>query len=218
MESNQLCAETLTHYSTEMLTNGSDYDPLHLLIAITDDVPPNPGPPSKYPCSVCFMNVTSHCTSYLRKMGTFEMFRYLKRCRWLDLYRPPSPSRTANMLDTAFNILQWKANGNGNKQTELNIFLEAHYVKVALIQESKFTSQSRGPELHPITTGSTQRPRRRFTVFHSQISQLVNFTRQPHSIAVKSDPILKSGPSASLWIIQSCSTPTCTFPGQLLQW
>ena len=54
----------LPHYSTEPLTTGPDYDALHLLLALAGDVHPNPGPP-RYPCSVCFKNVTSQCTSYL---------------------------------------------------------------------------------------------------------------------------------------------------------
>ena len=64
MESSQLYTATLTHYSTEPLTTGPDYDPLLLLLALAGDVHPNPGP-SRYPCSVCFKNVTSQGTSYL---------------------------------------------------------------------------------------------------------------------------------------------------------
>ena len=61
--SSQLYAATLTHYSTEPLTTGPDYDPLLLLLAVAGDVYPNPGP-SRYPCSVCFKDVTSQGTSY----------------------------------------------------------------------------------------------------------------------------------------------------------
>ena len=64
MESSQLYAVTLTHYSTEPLTTGPDYDPLLVLLAVAGDVHPNPGP-SRYPCSACFKNVTSQDTSYL---------------------------------------------------------------------------------------------------------------------------------------------------------
>ena len=63
MESSQLYAATLTHYSTEPLTTGPDYDPLLLLLALAGDVHPNPGP-SRYPCSVFFKNVTSQGRSY----------------------------------------------------------------------------------------------------------------------------------------------------------
>ena len=64
MESSQLYAATLTHYSTEPLTSGPDYDPLLLQLALAGDVHPNPGP-SRYPCSVCFKNVTNQGTNYL---------------------------------------------------------------------------------------------------------------------------------------------------------
>ena len=64
MELSQLYAATLTHYSTEPLTTGPDYDPLLMLLALDGDVHPNPGP-SRYPCSDCFKNVTSQGTSYL---------------------------------------------------------------------------------------------------------------------------------------------------------
>ena len=42
MESSQLYAATLTHYSTEPLTTGPVYDPLLLLLALVGDVHPNP--------------------------------------------------------------------------------------------------------------------------------------------------------------------------------
>ena len=42
IESSQLYAATLTHYSTEPLTTGPDYDTLLLLLALAGDVNPNP--------------------------------------------------------------------------------------------------------------------------------------------------------------------------------
>ena len=83
MESSQLYAATLTHYSTEPLTTGPNYDPLLLLLALAGDVHPNPGP-SRYPYSVCFKNVTNQGTSVpvykMFAMGTFKMFWSSKRC------------------------------------------------------------------------------------------------------------------------------------------
>ena len=64
MESSQLYAAMLTHYSTDPLTTVPYYDPLLLLLALAGDVHPNPRP-SRYPCSVFFKNVTSQGTSYL---------------------------------------------------------------------------------------------------------------------------------------------------------
>ena len=60
----------------------------------------------------------------------------------------PSPSPIPTMSDKTFTILQWNANGIGNKQTELSIFLE---VKVAAIQESNLTAQSRSPTIQNYT-------------------------------------------------------------------
>ena len=48
MESSQLYAATLTHYSTEPLTTEPNYDPLLLLLTLAGDVHTNPGP-SRYP-------------------------------------------------------------------------------------------------------------------------------------------------------------------------
>ena len=159
MESSQLYAATLTRYSTEPLTTGPDYDPLLLLLALAGDVHPNPGS-SKYPCSVCFKNVTSQGTMYLctrcthwvhsRCSGLRNAADYRRANGWICTVcmtppqprvpsPPPSPTHTPTKT---FNILQWNANGIGNKQTELSIFLEAHNVKVAAIQESKLTAQS----------------------------------------------------------------------------
>ena len=183
MESSQLYAATLTHFSTEPLTTEPDYDPLLLLLALAGDVHPNPGP-STYPCSVCFRNVTSQCTSYLCTrcshwvhsicFGLRNAADYRKANGWICTAcmtppqphapsPPPSPAHTPTMSDKTFNILQWNANGIGNKQTELSIFLEARDIKVAAIQESKLTAKSRSPNIqnyNPSTTGSTPRPMR----------------------------------------------------------
>ena len=158
MESSKLYAATLTHYSTEPLTTGPNYDPLLLLLALAGDVHPNPGP-SRYPCSVCFKNVTSQGTNYLctrcshwvdsRCSGLRNAADYRKANGWICTAcmtpprprastPPPSPTHTPTMSDKAFNMLQWNANGIGNKQTELSIFPEVHNVK--------------HPELHPSTT------------------------------------------------------------------
>ena len=63
MESSQLYAATLTHYSTEPLTTEPNYDPLLLQLALAGDVHPNPGP-SRYPCSVCFKNAVGWAKNF----------------------------------------------------------------------------------------------------------------------------------------------------------
>ena len=171
MESSQSCAASLTHYSTEPLTTEPDYDPLRLLLALAGDVHPNPRPP-RYPCSVCFKNVTSQGTSYLctrcshwghsRCSGIRNVADYHRAngwtctvCKTLPQPRAPSPPPSTDhmpsMPDKTFNILQWNANGIDNKQTELSIFLEAHNVKVATIQESKLTAKLRSHNIQNYT-------------------------------------------------------------------
>ena len=110
------------------------------------------------PCSVCFKNVTSQgTTSGLRNVADYRRANgwICTTCRTPPQPRalspPPSTTHTSSMSNKTFNILQWNANGIGNKQTELSIFLEAHNVKVAGIQESKFTAQSRSPNIQKYT-------------------------------------------------------------------
>ena len=207
MESSQLYAATLTHYSTEPLTTGPDYDPLLLLLTLAVHVHPKPGP-SRYHCTVCFKNVTCQGTSYLCTRCSHWVHSRCSGLRNAAVYRrangwictacmmppqqrapspPPSPAHTPTMSDKTFNILQWNANGIGNKQTELSFFLEAQDVKVAAIQLQAHgkIEKSKHPELHPSTTGSTPMPRRRLTVF---IHNSVSFNRTPQSTTSKNDP------------------------------
>ena len=159
----------LTYYSTEPLTTGPDYDPLLLLLAIASDMHPNLGPP-RYPCSVSFKNVTSQDSSYLctrcshwvysRCSGLRNVADYHRANGWICTAcmsppqpcvpsQPPSTAYMPTISDKTFNIQQ--CNGNGNKQTELSIFLEAHNVKVAAIQESKLTVKSKSPNIQNYT-------------------------------------------------------------------
>ena len=211
MESSQLYAATLTHYSTEPLTTGPDYDPLLLLLALAGDVHPNPGP-SRYPCSVCFKNVTSQGTSYLctrcshwvhsRCSGLRNAADYRKANGWICTAcmtpprprtpsPPPSPAHMPTMSDKTFNILQWNANGIGNKQTELSIFLEAHNVKVAAIQESKLTAKSRSPNIQNYTLVRHDRRQGPGGGLLFFIHNSVSFTRKSLSTTSKNDPHLE---------------------------
>ena len=106
---------------------------------------------------------------------------------------PPSPTHTLTMSDKSFNILQRNANGIGNKQTELSIFLEAHNVKVAAIQESKLTAKSRSPNIQNYTLTLVRHDRRQvpgggllFFIHNS-----VSFTRKSLSTTSKNDPHLE---------------------------
>ena len=103
----------------------------------------------------------------------------------------PSTTHTPTMSHKSFNLLQWNANGIGNKQTELSIFLEAHNVKVAAIQEFKLTDKSRSPNIQNYTLVQHDRrqgPGGRLLFFiHSSVS----FTRNSLSTTSKNDPHLE---------------------------
>ena len=123
----------------------------------------NPGPATKYPCSVCTSNVTSRGVSYmcnpwsgwvhLKYSGLQNAAEYRRIKNWTcsSCSSPPTPP-IPQLLPTPitskasdgdpFTILQFNANGIGNKQVELGEFFERHQVKVAVIQESKLALNS----------------------------------------------------------------------------
>ena len=175
MESSESCATMLTHYS-EPLTTGPDYNTLLRLLALAGDVHPNPGPP-EYPCSVCFKNVTGQGTSHL---CTRYSHRVHSRCSGLrnvaDYHRangwictacrtppqprapspPPSTAHTPSMSDKTFNILQWNANGIGNKRDgtmHLHPGAQRQSVGHSGVQAHSKIEKSQHLELHPSTTG-----------------------------------------------------------------
>ena len=237
MESSQLYAATLTHYSTKPLTTGPDYDPLLLLLTLAGDVHPNPGP-SRYPCSVCFKNVTSQGTSYLctrcshcvhsRCSGLRNAADYRKANGWIctacmtpprprALSPPPSPAHTPTMSDTSFNIQQWNANGIGNKQMELSI-LEAHDVKVAAIQESKLTAKLGSPNIQNYTVVRHDRRQGPGGGLLFFINNSVSFTRKSLSTTSKNDPHLEELTTIIAMDNTELLIANVYTPSQFLQW
>ena len=87
MESSQLYAATLTHFSTEPLTTGPDYDPLLLLLALTGDVHPNPGPstyPARSASETSLAKAPATCVQdvrigYIQDVLVFETLRIIVR-------------------------------------------------------------------------------------------------------------------------------------------
>ena len=63
----------------------------------------------------------------------------------------PTPAPSAEQISdvSTFNVLQFNANGIGNKLTELGVFLERNKVKVVVIQESKLSSKFKNPCITP---------------------------------------------------------------------
>ena len=133
----------------------------------------NPVPPTKYPCSVCTRNVTSRGVSYMynrcsgwvhsKCSGLQNAAEYRRIKNWAcsscsSLPTPPIPQPLPSPITPKtsdgdpFTILQFYANGIGNKQVEVGEFLERHKVRVAVIQESKLTLNYRTPNIQNFTT------------------------------------------------------------------
>ena len=77
---------------------------------------------------------------------------------------PPIPQPLQSPITTIASdgdpfTIQFNANGIGNRQVELGGFLERHKIKVAVIQESKFTLNSRTPNIQNFTTVRIDRHR-----------------------------------------------------------
>ena len=131
----------------------------------------------------------------------------------------PSPAHTPTMSDKTFNILQWNANGIGNKQTELSIFLEAHDINVAAIQESKLTAQSRSPNIQNYTLVRQDRRQGPGGGLLFFIHNTVSFTRKPMSTTSKNDPHLEELTiSIAMDNTELLITNVYIPPGQFRQW
>ena len=138
-----------------------------------------------YMCNRCSGWVHLKCSGLQNAAG----YRRIKKWTCSSPHTPPIPQPLPSPITTKasdgdpFTILQFNANGIGNKQVELGEFLERHKVKVAVIQESKLTLNSRDtkhPELHHRKKRPSSRPRRWFTHIDSQINKLLledRFTR-----------------------------------------
>ena len=104
---------------------------------------------------------------------------------------PPNPAHMPTISDKTFNKLQGNANGIGNKQTELSIFLEAHNVKVAAIHESMLTAQSRSPNIQNYTLVRQDRRIGPGGGLLFYIHNSISFTRKQLLTTSKNDPHLE---------------------------
>ena len=132
----QFAAAKLTHHSTKPLRRRLPNSPLlRLSLLLAGDVHPNPGPTLQYPCSVCTRNVTSRGTSYQcscctgwvhsKCSGLRNATQYRRTKDWACSSTPappqpqplPTPIPVVSTNDDHFTILQFNANGIGNKLT-----------------------------------------------------------------------------------------------------
>ena len=97
----------------------------------------------------------------------------------------PVLHRPNKCVDSTFNVLQLNANGIDNKLTELGVVLEKNKVKVAVIQESKFSSKFKNPCIRNYTT--VDRPHGHDEGFLIFIHRSITFSKQPSSPESLSD-------------------------------
>ena len=104
---------------------------------------------------------------------------------------PPPPTPTTTINDAHFTILQWNANGIGNKIDELGIFMEKHKVKVAVIQESKLSQTSSTPCIQNYTTVRKDRRLGQGGGLLTFVHKSINYLRKPESPETLGDPHLE---------------------------
>ena len=97
--------------------------------------------------------------------------------------RPQRPNNPAEQIrdDSTFNVLQFNANGIGNKLKDLGVVLEKNKVKVAVIQESKLPSISKNSCIRNYTTVRTDRPHDHGGGLIVFIHKLITLSKQPSS-------------------------------------
>ena len=105
---------------------------LFMLLQMSGDVHPNPGPATKYPCPVCACNITSRGVSYqcnrcsgwvhTKCSGLLNASQYRRSSDWAcgpcsTPPPPPTPTPPTDKKsdDSTFNVLQLNANEIGNK-------------------------------------------------------------------------------------------------------
>ena len=93
----------------------------------------------------------------------------------------PPPIPTQAVYGNSFTIMQFNANGIGNKLMELGEFLKRHNVKVAVIHESKFSSNSKTPSIQNFTTVRRDRRQGQGGGLLTLIHKSINFSRKPKS-------------------------------------
>ena len=180
---------------------------LFMLLQMSGDVHPNPGPATKYPCPVCARNVTSRGVSYqcnrcsgwvhAKCSRLLNAAQYRRSSDWAcgPCSTPPpptaSPPKDQTSDDRTFNVLQLSANGIGNKLTELGVVMENNKVKVAVIQESKLTPKSKNPCIQNYTTVRKDRPHGQCGGLLIFIHRSVTFSKQPSSAESLYDPHLE---------------------------
>ena len=89
----------------------------------------------------------------------------------------PTSMATQDVDGYSFTIVQFNANGIGNKLTELAEFLKRHNVKVAVLHESKLSPKSKSPSIQNFTTVRKDRRQGQGGGLLTLIHRSINFSR-----------------------------------------
>ena len=90
--------------------------------------------------------------------------------------------------DSTFNVLQFNANGIGNKLTDLGVVQERYKVKVVVIQESKLSPKSKNPCIQNYTAVRKDHSHGQGGGLLIFIHRSITFSKRPLSPESLSDP------------------------------
>ena len=142
-----------------------------------------------YLCNHCSGWVHSKCS------GLQNAAEYRRIKDWVCTIPKPQPLPTSNPTQAvngnSFTIMQFNANGIGNKLTELGGFLKRHNVRVAVIQESNLSSNSKTPSIQNFTTVRKDRRQSQGGGLLTLINKSINFSRKPESPETLVEPHLE---------------------------
>ena len=134
----------------------------------------------RYLCNRCSGWVHSKCSG-LRNAAEYRRIKgwvcsFCNSPSTLPKLQPP-PIITQAVDRNSFTIMQFNANGIGNKLTELDEFLKRHNVKVVVIQDSKLSSNSKTENIQNFTTVRKDRRQGQGAGLLSLIHKAINFSR-----------------------------------------
>ena len=146
----------------------------------------------------------NHCSGWVHSKcsGLQNKAEYRQSMDWVcssynsppTLLKPqplPRSIPTQAVDGNSFTIMHFNANDIGNKLTQLGEFLKRHKVKVAVIQESKLSPNSKTPSIHKFTTVRKNLHQGQGGGLLTLIHKSINFSRNPESPETLVEPHLE---------------------------